>query len=848
MVSWLSIRRLRKRPGSFWRALLAMLPVLTITGYLFFESRKSERLLLEAETAHQADNAFLQFQSFVAAHVSVLKDVGSFVLAAPDHTAGSPFNSFVTRLFSGGTEFDNIVWKTPDDGRSQTVRAPGSPGTVNSPPVPLLTDAQEKARNTRLPVATPSYRLGPQAEATTVVVPLLADDRLLGYVEGTIRLTAGARQLFGRDVLDFWNVEVFDRTGRRAFQAMSDGPDSRHVSPALVAERHVPVVDRAWKLRLWATPLLIADLHTGASWRILGIGTVAALLLAFANVLLAQREARLAESLRESKRLAADVAASQQHLSEVVNGIEAAIWESDAQMTRFTFVNEYARKLLGILPADWVSEPAFWYQHVHPEDRELAMQNALSAQTPGWTYPVEYRMVDAHGATLWVQELVTVIGEGEDVTGRRNVVVDITARIQAEEALRQSQKLESIGVLAGGIAHDFNNLLTTILGNAEMLAPYVDVTPFNGRVYLDKIERTTRRLAELTRQMLAYSGRGQFTVGRIDLNAAVREMADLLTVSTPKNVQIAYRLAPDLPAIEGGSAQIRQVILNLMTNAVEAIGEKPGNVVLQTGAVDIDATEASETFAEQGVAPGRYVRLVVSDDGCGMNEETLSKIFDPFFTTKFTGRGLGLAALRGIVRGHHGGIHLFSQPGEGTVFTLVFPALDKRAALVPPPTVPVSVRPIGQARVLVVDDEEGLRSLMVSALAEAGCTVYEAGDGEEGLARFEEHADEIDVVVLDLTMPKLGGDEVFRRIRAGHPGMRVILCSGYTEEDIIRHFDGQGLSGFIEKPFRPSELIKKIGEVLAESPRPGDRQLVSAVAPKVNIHHNIPRKGLADGA
>ena len=803
---------------SVWRPALVTLPVLLVTCYLFSEGRHSERLLLEVETARQADNAASQIQEFASTQLETLQDAGNFVASLPEDEAVGRFDGFVARLFSKKTAFFSVTWKQPEGTTLARVKnAPPGESEVNVPGS-LLTEAESHAATTRHAVATLSLQVGPGLEGIEMVIPLLREGQFIGWVEGDIRLTSGVSRLFGRDVLDFWNIELYDHTGRCAYRALAAGLDPAADSHPPMAERHVPVVDLAWKMRLWPTPLLVSTLRTGAPWRILGIGLTATGLLGVASYLLAQHQTRLAVSLSESKRLAADVAATQKHLHEVVNGVEAAIWESDAEMQRFTFVNDYARKLLGIRQEEWISRPAYWYEHVHPEDRELALANARAAHTPGWTYPVEYRMLKSDGETLWVQEIITVIGEGESVRGRRSVVVDITARMQAEEALRQSQKLESLGVLAGGIAHDFNNLLTTIIGNAEMLGTHLDPTDSSARSHLDKIDRTTRRLAELTRQMLAYSGRGQLRIGQLNLNEIIREMTDFLIVSTPKNVQVSFDLDPGLPSLEGDAAQIRQVILNLLTNAAEAIGEAPGGrVIVGTDALTINVDEARELYPEQELAPGQFVRLEVSDNGSGMSEETLSKIFDPFFTTKFTGRGLGLAALRGIVRGHSGGIRILSQPGEGTVFSLVFPAIGPKAASILPTVEPAAsaALAINHAHVLVVDDEEGLRSLMVSALEDAGCTVYAAADGEEGVEQFQRHREDIDVVVLDLTMPRLNGDEVYRRIRSCRPNTQVIMCSGYTEKDIVRHFDSRGLAGFIEKPFKPSELIEKIGLVLA---------------------------------
>ena len=820
MVRWLPIHKFWKRSPSYLRAALATLPVLAVTCYLYLESKNSERLLLQAETARTADNAFLQFQGFMATRVDALNGTGNFVAASPGNSGSENFAPFVKRLLAEMREIESVSWLDPSGNAIQTVSSPyfkGPPTPVGSPAV---RDALARAAVSRAPVATASFDLpAPGQVGTIVTVPVFHDGALGGCVAGTIRLTQGIRALYGQDVLDFWNLEIYDRGGRNVFRSLVPGVRAGKGPGFLVEERFIPVADRAWKLRLWPTPLMVATLRTAAPQRILTIGLLSTIILAIANFLLAQRQASLGRSLRQSERLAATVETTRRHLSDLVNGIEAVIWESDAGVARFTFVNDYARKLLGIDTERWVAEPAFWYENVHPDDRARAREHAQSARRPGQSQPVEYRMIDAAGQILWVREIITTIGADDHVEGLRGVVVDITARVQAEEALRQSQKLESLGVLAGGIAHDFNNLLTTILGNAELLTPYLNAVKSPGKHHLEKIERTTRQLADLTRQMLAYSGRGTFTVDQLDLNSLIVEMTDLLKVSTPKNVRVSYQFAPDLPLLEGDPVQVRQVLLNLLTNAAEAIGDqRPGSVIIRTDSCALDADTIENLYPGQGLEADDYVRLEVSDNGCGMSAGTITKIFDPFFTTKFAGRGLGLAALRGIVRGHRGGIRIFSQEGEGTVFTLIFPACGRPAAAGgPPPDEDHALVEIERTKVLLVDDEEGLRSLMAIALEHAGCTVFQASDGEEGMAQFRRHGDEIDVVVLDLTMPRMGGDEVFRRIRASRPDMHIILCSGYSEEDISRQFNGLGLSGFIEKPFTPSELIEKIGAVLSGS-------------------------------
>ena len=812
MVARTPFRTFWKRFPFVLRASLAAAPLLAVTIYLYLESRNSERLLLDAETARQADSALLQFQGFAATRIDALKDVGNFLVATSGGGNDEDFTRYGRRLLADVPYFDSFQWLDP---QGRVIRdLPAIPGGLPAPPSsPESAAVLAKALASHVPAATGSFVLPGGEDAVTIIVPVLRGDHPEGALAGTIRLTAALKDLYGADGPDLWNLEIADRAGRAVYRVTGNEP----ASAGLVATRHIPVADRAWKLSIWPTPTLAATLRTAAPQRILIIGLLATLAVAAANLLLAQREERLAASLRETKRLAADRDAARRQLSELVNGIEAVIWESDAGRQQVTFVNEYAGKLLGLGPVHWEAEPEIWSNHIHPDDRARAQENLRAAQRPGQTYAAEYRMFDAGGQILWVREIVTVIGgEAGRVLGRRGVVVDISARVQAEEALRQSQKLESLGVLAGGIAHDFNNLLSTILGNAEMLRPWLANSDAKGRGHLDKIERTTRRLAELTRQMLAYSGRGEFTVAEVDINTIVTEMTELLTVSTPKNVQVAYRLDPALPTIRADAAQMRQVILNLLTNATEAIGEhRHGEVVIRTLLTTLDAAQVEEAFAGQEIEPGRYVTLEVSDTGSGMSQETLSKIFDPFFTTKFTGRGLGLAALRGIIRSHRGGIRIFSRLGEGTVFTLVFPALGNHRDLPGPECERlVDDAELAGRTILLVDDEESLRSLMAMALVETGCKVLQAVDGEDGVTQFRRHQEEIDLTVLDLTMPRLNGDEVFRQIMDVRPDAKVVLVSGYTQEDVASHFTGHHVTGYLEKPFPPSELIAKIRAAL----------------------------------
>ena len=400
---------------------------------------------------------------------------------------------------------------------------------------------------------------------------------------------------------------------------------------------------------------------------------------------------------------------------------------------------------------------------------------------------------------------------------------DVTERERAEEQRRHleaqvqhAQKLESLGLLAGGIAHDFNNLLTVILGNAELaLRDLSDVSP--ARPSVKEIKKAGLRAAQLTNQMLAYSGKGLFVVTLLDLNQLVQEMGHLLEVGISKKTSLHYDLAPDLPAIEADVAQIQQVMMNLVINAAEAIGDDTGAITVRTGVTEADRAYLSATYLTEDLREGSYVYLQVSDTGQGMDEETQSRLFEPFFTTKFAGRGLGMAAVLGIVRGHKGTIKVDSRVGKGTTFRLLFPcgAGSDRPVVGPEETGAMTDWHCN-GTVLVVDDEEGVRDLVKRMLESAGFTVRTATDGRDAVEVFRKHADQITAVLLDMTMPQMNGEEAFRELRRLRHDVPVLLCSGHAEEDATRLFAGKGLAGFIHKPFDSDDVIARVREALQD--------------------------------
>jgi PAS domain S-box-containing protein len=387
-------------------------------------------------------------------------------------------------------------------------------------------------------------------------------------------------------------------------------------------------------------------------------------------------------------------------------------------------------------------------------------------------------------------------------------------RVALEARMQQAQRLESMGVLAGGIAHDFNNALGVILGNARLALD--DLAPDSPlREKIERIRVAAEHASGLTGQMLTYAGEGPVDLAPLDLSELVAELLDLLRSTVGEKCRLEVELARDLPAVAGDPGQMRQVVLNLVTNAIEALAGEPGTVAIRTGVFEPSPVYLTDVIGAPDPAPGRRIFLEVSDTGVGLDEDTKARIFDPFFTTKFSGRGLGLAALLGIVRRHAGNIKIASKVGVGTTFRVLLPPeserATRRAAQAPRPPV------LGDAsgRILVVDDDPDMLSLMQHFLERAGFEVVPALGGHKALEAFRARPDEIDAVVLDLTMPELDGEEVFYEMQRIRAGLGVVFVSGYGEEEAVRRLAERGSVGFLHKPFEPEQLVEKVKVALA---------------------------------
>ncbi len=387
------------------------------------------------------------------------------------------------------------------------------------------------------------------------------------------------------------------------------------------------------------------------------------------------------------------------------------------------------------------------------------------------------------------------------------LVRDATEQWQREEQLHRAQRLESLGVLAGGIAHDFNNLLTAILGNAALAEKKLDADS-PARRHLAGIVKASQCAASLCNKMLAYSGKGRFALTRINLSNLARDMVDMFKASINKSVTLQLKLDDEIPPVMAGMAQMQQIMMNLIVNASEAIGDANGVITIATSATRLEPKDMEQLDLFDHLRPGLYVTLEVSDTGCGMNRKTLEHLFEPFFTTKFTGRGLGMSAVLGIVRGHKGAISVRSEEGRGTSIRILLPACEGKRTKTTTSTVgPDGMK--GAGVILVADDEEFVRESAAMMLEDCGFEVLTTVDGEQALEIYRKNRARIDLVLLDMMMPRMNGEQAFRELKRLNPNVRVLLSSGYSEQETMHRFSGEGPAGFIQKPYIPEKLCEK---------------------------------------
>lgn len=493
------------------------------------------------------------------------------------------------------------------------------------------------------------------------------------------------------------------------------------------------------------------------------------------------------------------------------------LWANDPSWT-VEYVSPNVSQF-GYQARDLMSGRVAYASMVHPEDLERVAREVTEYSAAGRsTFDQDYRIVEPDGRVHWTNDHTIVIRDEQGrVTHYAGYILDVTDRRQAEEERRRlelqiqhTQKLESLGVLAGGIAHDFNNLLLAVLGHAQLALD--DLPPdAPARTSLRHIETAANRAAALAQQMLTYAGRSERRLEAVYLSALVEEMSHLLASILSKKAELRLVASPTLLPIEADATQIRQVIVNLLANASEALQGQPGTIELRTYLMEADRALLRKARLGQSCPPGRYVCLEVRDSGGGMEAATLDRMFEPFFTTKSTGRGLGLAMLHGIVRGHGGAILVDSRPGSGTCFQVLFPASSAAPAETQAPRPRLDAPSDGRGEtILVIDDELEVLAVMQRMLERAGYRVLTTHSGVEGLELLHAPNVEIDALVLDMTMPGMSGLEMLCTLRSRGSRLPVLLISGYHEQEAARQAAVAMPDAFLQKPFTPAELTERV--------------------------------------
>ncbi|MGB1250039.1 MAG: response regulator [Candidatus Promineifilaceae bacterium] len=511
------------------------------------------------------------------------------------------------------------------------------------------------------------------------------------------------------------------------------------------------------------------------------------------------------------KRKNKELQQSRKELEQVLTTIPGAVFISNLQ-GKILWANAESAQILGIEHDELLQQNVFKFY------ASSALQSDVGEKLRNMDRidKHEIQFLTHAGDARWGR-LDVVNTQYQGTAAQLGIMQDIHEQKQAQESLQSMQKWESLALLAGGIAHDFNNLLVAMLGQASIAKIKIgEAHP--GYRHVKKVEQAAVRASKLTNQMLAYSGRGQFEIRPIQLNTLVADSFHLLEASITKSVELRTNFYKPLPYIEADTAQMQQVFMNLIINASQAIGDQPGYIEVVTSVCELteDHTEGWH-FTGETLAPGRYVTIEIQDSGKGIDEATLQSIFDPFFTTKASGSGLGLAAVLGIVRGHKGGIQVFSELGQGTLFRLLLPAANCDVKPVMPVSAETQLSPSISKKVLIIDDEPAVTEVVQDILEAEGIPAMIAHGGAEGIDLYRTQQASIALVLLDLSMPGLNGEDVFNAIHKINPNVRVILSSGYSQLEATRHFIGRDLAGFIQKPYDYETLLKNVSPYLSNT-------------------------------
>jgi len=519
---------------------------------------------------------------------------------------------------------------------------------------------------------------------------------------------------------------------------------------------------------------------------------------------------------------------SQNKLRRIIDHLQDVYFQTD-QAGIIQACSASVVDLLGYTEAEMLGTEM---QHLHADHNALKqLFTALQDSPQGKVFNFECEFVHKDNHHIWTSSNAQFIYDADQqISGIEGTVRDISAKKnrerEKEEMQRQlehAQRLESLGILAGGIAHDFNNILAAIMGNASLAEHKVLQRPADSKVHLDKIMRASEKASSLCQQMLAYAGQGRFIIEPINVSTLLNEVTSLLEVSLSPNVTMHYQLHDCLPYINGDHAQLQQLLMNFTTNANEAITEK-GKISITTGVRAADDIDLTQQIGSDNPASGDYVYISFADTGCGMDEETISKIFDPFFTTKFTGRGLGMSAVLGIIKGHHGYIQCDSKPDHGTTFTVLFPIShqqpDQEAAATTP-SIAAAPSPSSKC-VLVIDDDADIREIAQAMLEDSGWNHLSAADGESGIELFRQHHADIVAIILDMTMPGMDGLATLEAIQGIAPDVKTIISTGYSEQKASQYFADKNISAYLQKPYSLEQLQQQIAAISTPSNPPND--------------------------
>jgi PAS domain S-box-containing protein len=462
-----------------------------------------------------------------------------------------------------------------------------------------------------------------------------------------------------------------------------------------------------------------------------------------------------------------------------------------------------------LLP-EWTYD--IFLEHVLPEDRAMVDGKFRYAieNCGDWNFECRIRRVDGETRWIWATGRHTLTDEGMP-SHMAGIVQDVTERKLLEQQFQQAQRLEGLGVLAGGIAHDFNNILAIIMGNCSL----VKIDSNKTEDYIIAIEKAAARAAELCRLMLAYAGKNQLIQANVDIRSLVNETVDMLKQTLPQNISVKYDSLPGIQFLQGDASQLSQIVMNMIINASEAIGAEQGEVRVTLSETKIKAGNKAVNYLGKAIPYGRYVCLEVADTGCGMNEEVKQHLFEPFYTTKFTGRGLGMSAVLGIINSHKGALQLSSQLGQGTTFRVYLPVkesetTEKENELGAVP----SAQWQGSGTILLVEDEAAVMSIAKIMLKALGFAVIEASNGKEALELYQKRASDITMVVTDIGMPVMNGYELFRELKQRNPELPIIISSGFGNVDVVSQLPGEEIAGLVSKPYNFYQLrdvLKKVG-------------------------------------